>query len=186
MLQHVTIAFIGAGMMGEAMIAGLLKEQLVPADQIIATGPRPERREALHEKYGIRVTDDNREAAQTAERVRAAIAALPAGQRAAVALFHLGGLSHAEVAGRLGTRPGAVKTRLHKARGVLRHELVDVHREEFPMPIAVPMSVADVRRPPTARSDRPASAHRDPADPAGVRRGRIRLRTVARTAASRP
>ena len=83
--------------------------------------------------------------------MRAAIAALPAGQRAAVALFHLGGLSHAEVAGRLGTRPGAVKTRLHKARGALRRELVDVHREEIAMPTAVPMSVADVRRP----TDRP-------------------------------
>jgi RNA polymerase sigma factor (sigma-70 family) len=92
------------------------------------------------------------EAAQIAERVRAAIAALPAGQRAAVALFHLGGLSHAEVAGRLGTRPGAVKTRLHKARGALRRELVDVHREELPMP-AVAMSVADVRRP-TERPER--------------------------------
>ena len=91
------------------------------------------------------------EAAQIAERVRAAIAALPAGQRAAVALFHLGGLSHAEVAGRLGTRPGAVKTRLHKARGALRRELVEVHREEIAMPTAVPMSVADVRRP----TDRP-------------------------------
>src|SRR4051794_17435667 len=91
------------------------------------------------------------EAAQVAERVRAAIAALPAGQRAAVTLFHLGGLSHAEVAGRLGTRPGAVKTRLHKARGALRRELVDVHREEFAVPTAVPMSVADVRRP----NDRP-------------------------------
>jgi RNA polymerase sigma factor (sigma-70 family) len=91
------------------------------------------------------------EAAQIAERVRAAIAALPAGQRAAVALFHLGGLSHAEVAGRLGTRPGAIKTRLHKARGALRRELVDVHREEHAMPTAVPMSVADVRRP----TDRP-------------------------------
>src|SRR6187397_458184 len=93
------------------------------------------------------------EAAQIAERVRAAIAALPAGQRAAVALFHLGGLSHAEVAGCLGTRPGAVKTRLHKARGALRRELVDVHREEFAMPAAVPMSVADVRRP-TERPER--------------------------------
>src|SRR4051812_2209128 len=56
------------------------------------------------------------EAAQIAERVRAAIAALPAGQRAAVALFHLGGLSHAEGAGRLGTRPRPGQTRVHKAR----------------------------------------------------------------------
>ncbi|HEY7620996.1 MAG TPA: bifunctional nuclease domain-containing protein [Solirubrobacteraceae bacterium] len=90
-------------------------------------------------------------AAEIAERVRAAIAALPPGQRAAVALFHLGGLGHAEVAGRLGTRPGAVKTRLHKARSTLRRELADVHREEFPMSAPIPMRVADVRRP----ADRP-------------------------------
>jgi pyrroline-5-carboxylate reductase len=67
MLQHLTIAFIGAGMMGEAMIAGLLKEQLVPADQIIATGPRGERRDALREQYGVRVTDDNRAATHEAD-----------------------------------------------------------------------------------------------------------------------
>jgi RNA polymerase sigma factor (sigma-70 family) len=90
------------------------------------------------------------EAARIAERVRGAIAALPPGQRAAVALFHLGGLGHAEVAGRLGTGPGAVKTRLHKARATLRRRL-DVHREELGMPTAVPMRVADVRRP----ADRP-------------------------------
>jgi len=90
------------------------------------------------------------EAARIAERVRGAITALPPGQRAAVALFHLGGLGHAEVAGRLGTRPGAVKTRLHKARATLRRQL-DIHREELGMPTPVPMHVADVRRP----ADRP-------------------------------
>jgi bifunctional DNase/RNase len=57
------------------------------------------------------------------------------------------------VAGRLGTRPGAIKTRLQKARGALRRELVDIHREEHAMPTAVPMSVADVRRP-TERPER--------------------------------
>jgi RNA polymerase sigma factor (sigma-70 family) len=91
--------------------------------------------------------DEAAEAAAIAERVRAAIAALPQGQRAAVALFHLGGLSHAEVAGRLDTHPGAVKTRLHKARRALRRSLSDVHREEFPMSAPVPMRIADVRRP---------------------------------------
>lgn len=73
MLHHLTIAFIGAGMMGEAMIAGLLKEQLVPAEQIIATGPRGERRAALQNVYGIRVTDDNREAAHEADVIVFAI-----------------------------------------------------------------------------------------------------------------
>jgi RNA polymerase sigma factor (sigma-70 family) len=94
------------------------------------------------------------EAAAIAERVRQAIAALPPGQRAAVALFHLGGLSHAEVAGRLDTRPGAVKTRLHKARAALRRTLTDVHREEFPMSAPVPMRIADVRRPEGRRAAR--------------------------------
>ncbi len=69
MLQHLSIGFIGAGMMGEAMIAGLLKEQLVPADQIIATAPRSERRDELHARYNVRVTDDNREAAHDADVV---------------------------------------------------------------------------------------------------------------------
>ena len=54
MLQHLGIAFVGAGMMGESMIAGLLKEQLVPADQIIATAPRAERRNDLHARYSVR------------------------------------------------------------------------------------------------------------------------------------
>lgn len=67
MLHDLHIAFIGAGMMGEAMLAGLLKEQLVAADQIIATGPREERRQFLNERYRVRVTDDNRYAAEHAD-----------------------------------------------------------------------------------------------------------------------
>ena len=69
MLQQLHIAFIGAGMMGEAMLAGLLKEELIAAEQIIATGPREERRQYLHERYGVRVTDDNRYAAEQADIV---------------------------------------------------------------------------------------------------------------------
>lgn len=87
------------------------------------------------------------QAAWIAERVAAAVAALPPGQRSAVELFHLRGLSHAQVADHLDTRPGAVKTRLHKARSALRRSLSDVHREEFPMSAPVPMRVADVHRP---------------------------------------
>ena len=69
MLNDQRIAFVGAGMMGEAMIAGLLKDGLLPADQIIATGPREERRQYLHERFGIQVTDDNRDAAEHADIV---------------------------------------------------------------------------------------------------------------------
>jgi RNA polymerase sigma-70 factor (ECF subfamily) len=87
--------------------------------------------------------DERAQAAEEAASVRAAIAALPAGQRAAVALFYLGDLSHAEVADRLGTPVGAVKTRLHKARASLRRRLID-HEEEPIVPVT--MRVADVKR----------------------------------------
>lgn len=58
---------IGAGVMGEAMISGLLKQQLLPADQIVATEPRAERREEIARRYGVRVTEDNAEAAHWAQ-----------------------------------------------------------------------------------------------------------------------
>ena len=63
-------------------------------------------------------------------QVHRAIADLPPGQRSAVALFYLADLSYAEVAGLLGIQVGAVKTRLHKARGQLRRALVDLSIEE--------------------------------------------------------
>jgi len=44
------------------------------------------------------------------------VAALPEGQRAAVARFSLAGLTHAEIAADLGISVGAVKTRLHRGR----------------------------------------------------------------------
>ena len=52
--------------------------------------------------------------------LRAAIAELPAGQRAVLALFYLEGLSVAEVATALAIPPGTVKTRLMHARTRLR------------------------------------------------------------------
>jgi RNA polymerase sigma factor (sigma-70 family) len=52
--------------------------------------------------------------------LRSAIDELPAGQRAALALFYLDGLSVAEVATALAIPPGTVKTRLMHARNRLR------------------------------------------------------------------
>jgi pyrroline-5-carboxylate reductase len=54
-----TIAIVGSGVMAEAMIAGLLRGQLVAPEQIIASHPRPERRDHLQAEYGIRVVADN-------------------------------------------------------------------------------------------------------------------------------
>ena len=90
------------------------------------------------------------ESAEVASRVRAAIGQLPAGQRQAVTLFYLAGLTHAEIAEELGTEPGAVKTRLHKARRSLRDPLEPLWKEYFMMPTPtfdlIPVRIADLRR----------------------------------------
>ena len=64
MFRDVTLSFIGSGMMAEAMIAGLIKQSLIPPEQIIAAGPRPERGEELAARYGVRWTTDNADAAE--------------------------------------------------------------------------------------------------------------------------
>jgi pyrroline-5-carboxylate reductase len=69
MLQDITLSFIGSGMMAEAMIAGLLNQNLIQSEQIIAAGPRSERGEALAARYGVRWTTDNEEAAEQGQIV---------------------------------------------------------------------------------------------------------------------
>jgi RNA polymerase sigma factor (sigma-70 family) len=59
------------------------------------------------------------ELADLAAAVRAAVAQLPDGQRRAVFLFYLQGLTHREVAAELAISVGAVKARLHQARASL-------------------------------------------------------------------
>ncbi|MGH3657048.1 MAG: pyrroline-5-carboxylate reductase [Micromonosporaceae bacterium] len=66
-----TVAVIGAGKMGETMLAGLLKAGW-PAEELIATVRRPERAERLRERYGIRVLD-NTEAVALADVVVIAV-----------------------------------------------------------------------------------------------------------------
>jgi pyrroline-5-carboxylate reductase len=67
MFSNLTIAFIGSGNMGEAMIHGLIKKGMVEAEQIIAADPRIEHLQALHERYGMRYTTDNLDAATQAD-----------------------------------------------------------------------------------------------------------------------
>ncbi len=72
-LERRTIATVGSGVMAEAMIAGLLRGQLVEPDQVVASHPRPERREQLAEQHGIRVVAGNVEAVTDADVVLLAI-----------------------------------------------------------------------------------------------------------------
>jgi pyrroline-5-carboxylate reductase len=62
-LRASRLSFVGCGVMAEAMIAGLLRRALVSPSQIVASHPRPARREELEARYRIRVIEDNREAA---------------------------------------------------------------------------------------------------------------------------
>ena len=71
------------------------------------------------------------EAADLAARVRRAVDDLPAGQRSAILLFYLAGMTYAETAATLGIKTGAVKTRLHKARRTLQHQLWKTWKEEY-------------------------------------------------------
>src|SRR6185503_11075576 len=63
------ITFIGPGVMAEAMIAGLLRKKLAQPEKIIVSGPREERSEQLHKKYGIKTSTDNTSAASQADVV---------------------------------------------------------------------------------------------------------------------
>ena len=67
------IAIVGSGVMAEAIIAGLLREQIVDPGQLVASHPRSERRDELAERYAIRVTGSNEEAAGASDIVVLAI-----------------------------------------------------------------------------------------------------------------
>jgi len=61
------LSFVGVGAMAEAMIAGLLRRELVGPAQVAGSHPRPARREELAARYGIRMFESNREAASAAQ-----------------------------------------------------------------------------------------------------------------------
>ena len=63
------IAFIGSGVMAEAMIAGTLRKKLVRPEDLSAAGPRPERAADLKRKYAIQTTTDNAAAVRHADLV---------------------------------------------------------------------------------------------------------------------
>lgn len=61
------IAFIGAGVMAESIVAGILKLNLANPEQLAASHPRANRREELSAKYGIRVFAENNDAVRAAQ-----------------------------------------------------------------------------------------------------------------------
>lgn len=69
MFSDKKIVFIGPGAMAEAMIAGLIRQQVAKPEALIAAGPRPERGEELHRRYRIQYLTDNAAAASQADVV---------------------------------------------------------------------------------------------------------------------
>ena len=63
------IAFIGPGVMAEAMIAGLIRHTVAKPEDLLASGPRNERVELLQDRYGVIPCTDNKAAAQCSEVV---------------------------------------------------------------------------------------------------------------------
>jgi pyrroline-5-carboxylate reductase len=68
-LHGLTIAFIGGGTMGGAIIHALVTKDKVSPDRVIASEPLLERREELRSSYDVRVTADNAAAAVEADIV---------------------------------------------------------------------------------------------------------------------
>ncbi|HEX6129736.1 MAG TPA: NAD(P)-binding domain-containing protein, partial [Candidatus Limnocylindria bacterium] len=65
--SDVRVAIVGAGVMAEAMIAGLLANRAVAPDHLVASHPRRDRRELLSEGHGISVVARNAEAVRGAD-----------------------------------------------------------------------------------------------------------------------
>jgi pyrroline-5-carboxylate reductase len=67
------VGIIGAGVMAEAIIAGLVADRAVEAAALVASHPRRERRDALAERHGIRPVAGNRDALAGAEVIVLAV-----------------------------------------------------------------------------------------------------------------
>ena len=68
-----TIAMIGSGQMGEALIGGWLAAKTVPPEALVATDASAERRDLMKRRFGIRTGTDNRDAASWADVVVLAV-----------------------------------------------------------------------------------------------------------------
>jgi pyrroline-5-carboxylate reductase len=69
LINNRKIVFIGPGVMAEAMIAGLIRQEVAKKSQLIASGPREERGKELISRYGIEAMTDNAAAAEMGDVV---------------------------------------------------------------------------------------------------------------------
>ncbi len=72
-IDNTCLTVIGGGKMGEALIAGILRKELLKAEQITVGEPDRERRRYLQERYAISAVADNGEAVAMADIVLLAV-----------------------------------------------------------------------------------------------------------------
>ncbi len=96
-VKNLHLAFIGCGVMGESMVAGLLRKKLVNPGNIAASHPREGRRRELVEKHGIAVFESNIEAAKTVAGIEdSALLICVKPQRLVSVLNDLNGILHVD------------------------------------------------------------------------------------------
>ena len=71
--RRMRVGIVGAGVMAEAIIAGLVADRAVEAGTLVASHPRRDRRDVLAERHGIRPVAANREALAGVEVVVLAV-----------------------------------------------------------------------------------------------------------------
>ena len=103
-------------------------------DRLRLDAPRQRREDPLEAAASLSTTADGpEEASSVAERrrlARAALATLAPEQRQAIEIAYFAGLSHREIAARIGQPVGTVKTRIRAGMGKLRDLLGPLLAEE--------------------------------------------------------
>lgn len=71
--MSIKLGMIGGGVMGEALLSRLIAQEIYHPDQVLVSEPQAQRREALVEKYSVKVTSDNRAVAAASDVLLLAI-----------------------------------------------------------------------------------------------------------------
>jgi pyrroline-5-carboxylate reductase len=73
MIKNKKLAVLGAGKMGETLVAGMLDSAIFSREKIIVTAKHAERLDVLREKYRIQTTANNRKAVKGADLILLAV-----------------------------------------------------------------------------------------------------------------
>jgi len=111
--EPIYLSAIGGGVMGEALVARLVAQQVYAASTVLVCDPSPERRQYLQQTYGVQASADNRQALAASEAILLAVkpqaldavaAALPA-EGSTLLLSVLAGVPLAKLQGVFPGRP---------------------------------------------------------------------------------